>query len=193
MITLIKKLLRFIKLSIITIVVLFAFGFALKFYLENKETVDAALPAEVSAVDVEGSLPAKEIGMGLAVIGMIVAGLLILKNIFSGLFSGGGGGGRNRSPKAAPTAAPTATPTAAAAKPKPAPTAVDKPKPAPKQQHGYKLTYQNITAKKGNTQTVQFLFRGGPTECRIALESGELSGQGFIPSCCQIVSLEMIH
>ncbi len=68
-----------------------------------------------------------------------------------------------------------------------------KPVPTAKPQHGYKLTYSNITAAKGSTQTVNFTFRGGPTECRIALESGELRGQGFVPSCMQIVNLEMTY
>ena len=137
------------------------------------------------------------IGSGIAVIGMVVSGSLaswmILKGFFKGLCGMNFSSSRSYTapaPRAMqyPQAAPRST-----VQSTPAPRRQLKGVPLAKKQHGYKLTYQNITAKKGNTQTVNFLFRGGPTECAMALESGELSGQGFIPSCCQIVSLKMTH
>ena len=139
---------------------------------------------------------ANEVGKGLAVIGMVVCGVIALWRILKGLCSMNFSSSRSYSAPAPRAAAPQAAPQAArrsTVQRTPAPRRQLKSVPIAKTQHGYKLTYQNITAKKGNTQTVNFLFRGGPTECAMALESGELSGQGFVPSCCQIVSLKMTH
>lgn len=138
---------------------------------------------------------------------VVIVALIVVAKVLNGV-----GGALSKvnikvsAPRSAPSRSIARTPSAPKAAPAPqvAPAPRVAPAPqvapqrlesvvAPKRQHGYKLTYQNITASKGNTNTVRFLFSGGPTECAMALESGELSGQGFVPSCCQIVKLEMTH
>lgn len=58
-----------------------------------------------------------------------------------------------------------------------------------KAQVTYRLVYYNNSSVNKTQQRVNFNYYGGPTECRVALESGELTGQGFVASCCTIVSL----
>ena len=206
--TLFSLTFKLIKWTLIIGVIGFVALFIVGLFMTNKEAFDGVTITEDHIAMVVGSSvillglvvvckignAASESGAVGSLFNVIFLPITLPFKVLGAIASMGSGSSRSYSapaPRSAPRSAP-APKSGGVRITKSAPREIKK-RVEPKPQHGYKLTYQNITAKKGNTQTVQFLFDGGPIECAMALESGELAGQGFVPSCCQIVSLQMTH
>ena len=196
MIALIKSIIRFIKLSIITMVALFAFGFALNLYFENKETVDAVVTSvEVPEVDVDESV-ISEYGANIALGLMVLTALFACKRLIFGLLGGsvalvavGSSSAPRTRQRSQPSAAPrNNTPSTVVQTPAPAP-AKQWRKEETKPQRTYEVKFIHISNPK-TVHTLNCMVRAnGLTEARMMVENNETS----IPfnSMNEIVSMRM--